>query len=102
MRAVRHLLFGSASAVLISIVIMMAIGIFVLLGMQFEGSWQQLAHADRISVLAAADRAIYETTGGIRVDRGTIQANLLAEDDPRAGIAARFATGDKRWDAMMG
>jgi methyl-accepting chemotaxis protein len=50
--------------------------------------------------LAAADRVIYETTGAIRIDRGAAQTNLLAEDDPRAGLAALFAASDKRWDGM--
>jgi methyl-accepting chemotaxis protein len=101
LRSVLHRLFGSASAILISVVIMMAIGIFILLGMQFQASWRQLAHADRISVLAAADHQIFEVTSSIRVDRGTLQTGLLAEDDPHALLTMTFAAGDKRWDDLM-
>jgi hypothetical protein len=98
MRSIFHRLFGSASAVLISVLAVMAIGIFVLLVMQFRESWQELAHANRISVLAAADRVIYEVTGAIRVGRGTTQTMLLAEDDPRAVVSRVFVSTD---DAVL-
>jgi methyl-accepting chemotaxis protein len=101
LHALLHRLFGSASAVLISVVLVMAVGIFVLLGMQFQEAWQQLSHANRLSQLAAADRIIYQMSGVIRVGRGGIQTSLLAEDDPRPGLAAAFATNDRQWQDMM-
>ncbi len=94
-------LFGSASAILISIVVMMAIGLFVLLGHQFRASWQELAHANRLSELAAADGHIYKVTGAIRVSRGAAQTELLAEADPRPTLAANFATIDKTVKALF-
>jgi hypothetical protein len=56
LRALLHRLFGSASAILILVVLVMAVGIFGLLGMQFQAAWQQLSHANHLSRLAAADR----------------------------------------------
>ncbi|HEY1936104.1 MAG TPA: methyl-accepting chemotaxis protein [Acetobacteraceae bacterium] len=101
MRSVFRLLFGSASAVLISVVVVMAIGIFSLLGMQFQASWRELVHANRLSRLAAADSIIYHVTGAIRIGRGTLQADLLAEEDPRPTLNDIFATGDRQWDDMV-
>lgn len=101
MRALLHRLFGTASAVLIAVVLVMALGIFGLLGMQLQVAWQQLAHADRLAQLAAADRIIYQTSGAIRVGRGTTQTLLLAEEDPRSAIAAVFAAGDRLWQDMV-
>ncbi len=100
MGALLNKLFGSASAVLISVVLVMAVGIFGLLGMQLQASWQQLVHANRLSTLAAGDRSIYQTSGAIRVGRGAIQATLLAEDDPRPALTAAFAAADRQWQDM--
>jgi len=93
-RSLSRWLFGSASAALISAVVLMAIGIFSLLGMQFEASWHELAHANRVSLLAGIDRVVYQAAGAIRVGRGAAQVTLLAEDDPRADLAANFAAVD--------
>jgi len=96
-----HRLFGSASAILVSVVVVMAIAVFVLLGMQFEVSWQELVHADRVSLLAAADRLVYQTANPIRLGRAATQIALLNEDDPHASLAAIFADSDKMVDSIF-
>ncbi|MGD0434472.1 MAG: hypothetical protein ABSA58_25610, partial [Acetobacteraceae bacterium] len=101
MRSLSRWLFGSASAALISAVVLMAIGIFSLLGMQFEASWHELAHANRVSLLAGIDRVVYQAAGAIRVGRGAAQVTLLAEDDPRADLAANFAAVDRQVQDMF-
>jgi methyl-accepting chemotaxis protein len=101
LRALFHRLFGSASAVLISVMLVMAAGIFVLLGLQFQQASQQLVAANRLTQSATGDRIIFQTSGAIRVGRGTIQTALLAEDDPRPNLAAAFAAADRQWQDMM-
>jgi methyl-accepting chemotaxis protein len=92
---------GSASAILIAVLIVMAIGTFSLLGLQFYASWQDLIHANRVSVLAAADRVIYEAAEIVRVSRGQVQSRLLAEDGPQASMAATFARTDAQMDRVL-
>ena len=101
MRSVFRWLFGSASAILILVVVVLAIGIFVLLGMRFQDAWQELAHADRISRLAAADRLIYEATGAIRVGRGTFLAQLLAEENPQSAATSLFNATDAQMENLF-
>ena len=92
---------GSASAILIAILVVMATGTFSLMGLQFCASWQDLIHANRVSVLAAADRVIYEAAEIVRVSRGQVQSRLLAEEDPQASITATFARTDAQMDRVM-
>ena len=101
MRSVIRRLFDSASAVLVSVLVMMAIGIFGLLVWQFHASWQALDHANRVSALAAADRLVYQTAGSVRAGRGIARTMLLAEDDPRATLTSIFAAADKRMEDVF-
>jgi methyl-accepting chemotaxis protein len=101
LQSVFRRLSGSASAVLIAVLVVMASGTVYLLGTQFQASWQELSHANRVSLLAAADRVIFQAAGTIRVGRGTGQATLLAEDDPRPSVTAIFANMDARMDQLF-
>src|ERR1700722_19900892 len=101
LRSVFRRLSGSASAVLIAVLVLMASGTVYLLGTQFQASWQELTHANRVSLLAVADRVIFQAAGAIRVGRGTGQATLMAEDDPRAAITAIFADTDARMEQLF-
>jgi methyl-accepting chemotaxis protein len=94
-------LFHSASALLVSVVVVLALGICGFLGLQLHASWQALLHAQRISALAASDRILYQAAQAVRSDRGQAQAALLAEDDPRATVASILANSDARLDAVF-
>ena len=96
MRYAFRRLFGSASGLLMAVMLSLALGICVLLGALFHTSWQELGHADRVARLAASDRVIYQAAEIVRVSRGQVQSTLLAEDDPRAAMAAIFAGTDAR------
>lgn len=98
--AVRRLL-GSASAILIVVLIVMGTGILALLGLQFNASWGELVHANRVSLLAASDRLIYEAADIIRTGRGQVQSALLAQDDPQAAVAAIFARTDAQMERVL-
>jgi methyl-accepting chemotaxis protein len=98
--AIRQL-FRSASALLVSVLVVLALGICLLLGLQLHASWQAVLHAQRTASLAASDRSIYQAGSAVRSDRGLAQAALLAEDDPRATIAAAFASDDGRVAAVF-
>ncbi len=97
MESVFRRMFGSASAILIVVLVATATGTFCLLGLQFYASWQDLVHANRVAVLASSDRIIYEAAEIVRVGRGQVQSTLLAQDDPQASVAAVLA----RTDAQM-
>ena len=101
MGSVFRRLFGSASAILIAVLVVMATGTFSLLGLQFHASWQDLVHADHVSVLAASDRVIYEAAEIVRVGRGQLQSALLAQDDPRSSMAATFAKTDAQMERVL-
>jgi hypothetical protein len=92
---------ASASAILIAILVVMAAGTFSLLGLQFRSSWLDLVHADRVSLLAASDRVIYETAEIVRTARGQVQSTLLAQDEPRAAVAGLFANTDVRMQQVF-
>ncbi len=57
--AIDHLL-RSASALLVSVVVALALAVCVLLGLQLRASWQALLQAQRTAALATSDRAIYQ------------------------------------------
>jgi methyl-accepting chemotaxis protein len=94
-------MFGSASAMLIAVLVVMATGMFGLLGLRFYASWQDLVHANRVSVLAASDRIIYEAAEIVRVGRGQVQSMLLAQDDPQTPMAAVFAKTDAQMARVL-
>jgi methyl-accepting chemotaxis protein len=91
----------SASAVLITVLVVMASGTFSLLGLQFRSSWRDLTHANRVSLLAASDRVIYEAADLIRTARGQVQSTLLAQDEPRAAVSGLFASTDARMERIF-
>ncbi len=94
-------LFGSASAILVAVLIVMAAAIFVLLGMQFRVSWLELDHADHVARLADADRVIYQAADALRSGRGQMQSILLAQDDPRAAMTTLISDSDARIAAVV-
>ena len=94
-------LFGSANAVLVAVLVMMGGGIFALLTLQFSAAWQELSHANRVSLLAAADRVIFQAADAARLGRGQVQSMLLSEDNPHTSLAAIFAASDATMAEVM-
>jgi methyl-accepting chemotaxis protein len=101
LRSVFQRLFGSASALLINVLVTMALAVCVLLGLMFQASWQELQHANRVALLAASDRVIYLAAETVRATRGRVQSVLLANDEPQAAISALFADTDARMDEIF-
>jgi hypothetical protein len=99
--SVSRRLFGSASSILVTVLLVMATGMFILLGLQFHASWQDLIHSNRVLQLAAADRVIYEAAETVRVGRGQVQSVLLAQDDPQAAMAAMFAKSEAQIERVL-
>jgi methyl-accepting chemotaxis protein len=93
-------LLGSASAILIVVLLAMGTGSFILLGLQFHASWRDLIHASRVAQLAAADRVIYEAADIVRTGRGQVQSTLLSQDDPQGPMNAILARTDAQMDRV--
>ncbi|MGD0432028.1 MAG: methyl-accepting chemotaxis protein [Acetobacteraceae bacterium] len=101
MRSPFQRLFGSANAILIAVLVMMGGGVFALLALQFSAAWQELSRANRFSLLATADRVIFQAADAARAGRGQVQFMVLSEDDPRASLAAIFAASDATMAEVM-
>ena len=100
MRSILSRLLGSASALLISVLVVISAGAAVLLMMWFATGWTELRHADRLALLARSDRVLYEAAELTRTTRGQVQSALLAEAEPAATISRLFAATDEKMRAV--
>ncbi len=76
----------SIRTVLNAVFLTLAGALCVVLLLQISGAWHAVASAQRIEALAAADREVFQTMAMIRQNRGAVQTNLLAIDDPTAAL----------------
>ncbi|HUN45628.1 MAG TPA: hypothetical protein VMU85_03865, partial [Stellaceae bacterium] len=76
----------SIRTVLNSVFLTLAGALCVVLALQIADAWREVGESNRIEALAAADREVFQTMAAIRQNRGAVQTNLLALDDPSASL----------------
>jgi len=76
----------SIRTVLNTVFLTLASALCVVLAVQITDAWHDVGESKRIEALAAADREVFQTMAAIRQNRGTVQTNLLALDDPSSAL----------------
>ena len=76
----------SVGAVLAAFMGLLVAGLLASAALRTWDAWQRLESSHTISVLAQADKVLFDAMLYLRVQRGDAQIALLASDAPRADI----------------
>jgi methyl-accepting chemotaxis protein len=91
----------SVRTILAGVFIMLAIGLCASLGWQLYDAWHLTTTAQRVSALAAADKAVFKATYDIRQARTDLQTVYQAPGDFSGAVAEAFKRTQDAYEAGL-